>query len=243
MDLPVLSFADKQELISKYNNKIPKRVIKKLNNNYPVQYIIGNVEFYNSCIFVNKNVLIPRCETELLVDKLLNKIKNKKNLNIIDLCTGSGCIAIALKKECTSCNIDALDISKKALKVAKKNAKHNKVSINFINKDLKKYQLEKKYDVIVSNPPYIKKSGTVDSSVLKYEPLIALYDNDVSGISFYKYIIDISINKLNKGGIIAFEIGFDESKDIIEYAKKYYNNVIIEKDYSLKDRYIFIINE
>ena len=149
--------------------------LKRLENKEPIQYIIGNVEFYGYKINVNKNVLIPRFETELLVEKTINYIKKyyNKKIDIIDLGTGSGCIAITLKKE-IDCNMDALDISKKALEVAKNNAKLNDVEINFINKDMLT-PLDKKYDVIISNPPYISYDEEIMDIVKNNEPNIALY--------------------------------------------------------------------
>ena len=127
--------------------------IKKLNQGIPVQYIIGNVDFYGNVIEVNENVLIPRFETEGLVEKTIERLKNRKNLKIVDLGTGSGCIAITLAKK-LNCEVDAVDISSKALEVAKKNAINNDVSINFYLGDLLK-PLKNKYDCIISNPPYM----------------------------------------------------------------------------------------
>ena len=149
--------------------------LQKIEAGIPIQYIIGNVDFYGNIIKVNESVLIPRFETELLVDKTIHKInqifKNQK-IDIIDLGTGSGCIAITLKKEINS-NVDALDISIDAIKVAKDNAKDNNVEINFINQDMSTYK-EKKYDVIISNPPYIKYDEEIMNLVKDNEPHLAL---------------------------------------------------------------------
>ena len=217
----------------------------KLKEDYPIQYLIGYVNFYGYKINVNDNVLIPRYETELLVDKTIkyiNKIFNHKRINILDIGTGSGAISIALAKN-TNSNITASDISKDALKVAKENAINNEVNINFIESNILNNIMDK-YDVIISNPPYISKDEEIMDSVKKYEPHLALYaPND--GLYFYENIINKSRKYLNKKFIIAFEIGYWQGNIIKEYAQKYFkdNNIIVEKDFTGRDRYIFIINE
>ena len=222
-----------------YNN-----CLKELEKGRPIQYIIGNVNFYGNIIKVNKDALIPRFETELLVDLTIKKIKKyfpNKKIDILDLGTGSGCIAISLKKEIDS-NIDAIDISKKALELAKQNAKDNNVDINFINKDMATYK-EKKYDVIISNPPYIGPNEEIMDIVKKYEPHIALYADD-NGLYFYKKIIE-NIKYITKDKyLVCFEIGNTQSKEITNIANTYLKDVTISimKDYSNKDRFIFITN-
>lgn len=219
--------------------------LKELETGKPIQYIIGNVDFYGNIINVNKSVLIPRFETELLVDKTIKKIKNifaNQKIDILDLGTGSGCIAITLKKEINS-NIDALDISIDAIEVAKNNAKKNNVEINFINQDMTMYK-EKKYDVIISNPPYIRHDEEIMEIVKENEPHLALYAKD-NGLYFYKHIID-NIPYITKDKyLVCFEIGYTQATSIINYAKTKLNNINIsvEKDYSNKDRFIFINNE
>lgn len=216
---------------------------KKLKDNYPIQYLIGYVNFYGYKISVNKNVLIPRFETEYLVDdtiKLINKyIKEPK---IIDIGTGSGCIAISLSKQYNTI-VDAIDISKAAIKVANMNSINNKAKINFINKDIKKFNSKKLYNVIISNPPYVKIGSVVDKET-KYEPQNALYAND-NGLEYYKIILEKSINMLEKRNIISFEIGKDQGKEVVSIAKKYYpeSKTILKKDLNGIDRYIYIINE
>lgn len=228
-----------------YSKETYQQGIKQLQEGKPIQYIIGNVDFYGNIINVNENVLIPRFETELLVEKTIKYInqhfKNKK-LNIIDLGTGSGCIAIALKKILTSLEVDALDISKEAIELAKKNAHQNKVSINFIEGNMED-PLSKKYDVIISNPPYIDYGEEIMDIVKNNEPHIALYAKE-KGIYYYHKIIKNLKNNLPNNYLIAFEIGHTQAKKIEELAIKYLDNpkIIIEKDYSGKDRFIFIIN-
>ena len=218
--------------------------LKELKKGKPIQYIIGNVNFYGNIINVDKNVLIPRFETELLVDLTIKKIKKyfpQKKVDIIDLGTGSGCIAISLKKE-LNCHITALDISKEALFLAQKNAKNNNATIEFINTDMTTYK-EKKYDVIISNPPYIKEEEEIMEIVKNNEPHLALYAKD-DGLYFYKKIIDNIPDITKDKYLICFEIGEKQANDIIKYTNEHLDNVNItkEKDYSNKDRFIFITN-
>lgn len=223
-----------------YNN-----CLKELEIGKPIQYIIGNVDFYGNIINVNESVLIPRFETELLVEKTIKKIKTifkDKKIDILDLGTGSGCIAITLSKEITS-DVDALDISKEALDVAKQNAKQNNVNINFIHQDMSTYK-EKRYNVIISNPPYIKYDEEIMDIVKNNEPHLALYAED-NGLYFYKKIIDNIPYITKEKYLICFEIGYTQSTEIVDYAKQKLGDIhiTVEKDYSDKDRFIFITNE
>lgn len=215
--------------------------IKLLESDIPVQYIVGNVDFYGNTINVNNNVLIPRFETELLVDKLIKRCKDKfsKKIDILDLCTGSGCIAITLDKEIDS-NVDAIDISCDALDVALENNKKNKTNVNFFESDIFS-NVNKKYDVIVSNPPYISYDEDIMDIVRNNEPHIALYAID-GGLYFYKEIIRDMSNYLNDNFIVAFEIGEKQSGLIVDIINLYFNNVniSIEKDYNDRERFIFI---
>ena len=227
--------------------KVSKNIKKdysKLLKGYPIQYLIGYVNFYGYKIYVNENVLIPRYETEYLVEKTINyckKIFNKK-VDILDIGTGSGAIAITLKKEIES-DVNASDISDSALETAKKNAKNNNVNINFIKSDIFE-NVNGKFDIIISNPPYIGENDEIMDSVKKYEPHLALYAED-EGLCFYKEILKNAKKHLNNKFLIAFEIGYNQGKKIESIAKEYFENVIIsiEKDLSGKDRYFFIISE
>lgn len=216
----------------------------KLLNDYPIQYLIGYVDFYGYKINVNKNVLIPRYETEYLVEKTINYVKQifGRKVDILDIGTGSGAISIALKKNLKS-NITAVDISSEALDVAKENANINGTIIDFIESDVFS-NVKGEFDVIISNPPYISEDEKIMDSVKKYEPHLALYAKD-NGLYFYERILDESKKYLNKKFIIAFEIGWWQAESICNIAKKYYHDskIIVEKDLSQKDRYIFIINE
>ena len=233
-----------KEYLEKYYKGNIIDAYKRLESGEPVQYIVGNVDFYGNKININKNVLIPRFETELLVDKTIkriNKYFNNKLIRILELGTGSGCIAISLKKEINSI-IDAIDISKEALSVAIDNAKINNVDIHFMLADMTTYK-DKKYDVIISNPPYIKEDELIMDMVKDNEPNIALYADD-NGLYYYKKIID-NINYLtNDKYLICFEIGYTQGKYIEEYAKDNLSDITvsIEKDYNDRDRFIFITN-
>ena len=232
------------EYLKKYlKDKTLDEGIELLNKGIPVQYIVGNVDFYGYNFKVNENVLIPRFETEELVEKTIkyiNKYLDKK-VDILDLGTGSGCIAITLKKE-LDCNVDAVDISPKALEIAKLNAKNNNVDITFYEGDMLN-PINKIYDVIISNPPYIAYNEEIMDIVKNNEPHTALYAED-NGLKYYKDIISNANKYLKEKSIIAFEIGEKQGKLILEYAKNYFKDSIItvEKDMQNRDRFVFIIN-
>lgn len=218
--------------------------ISEIKSGSPIQYVIGNVDFYGYIFDVNEDVLIPRFETETLVEKTINYIKKyfNRKVDIVDLGTGSGCIAITLKKK-IDCNVDAVDISTSALKVAKSNAKKNNIDINFIEGDMLK-PLNKKYDVIISNPPYIDPKEEIMDIVKNNEPSLALYAKD-HGTYYYKEIIKNAKKYLNERFIIAFEIGYKQSEELQMFAKEYFFDAMfsVEKDLSEKNRYLFIISE
>lgn len=237
----LLNKIGKAELLAlkeKYKGDI-KEAEKLLKKNYPIQYLIGYVDFYNCKINVNENVLIPRFETEYLVEKTIHLLQDKELKSGIDLCTGSGAIAIALKKN-LNIEIDACDISSKALELAQKNALENNVEINFFKKDILNDSLDGKYDFIISNPPYVKK-GEYTSEETAYEPRIALFA-DETGLIFYKKIIELSKKILNSHGIIIFEIGDTLSKEIKKIALSIYPKakITIQKDYNNFNRFMFI---
>ena len=234
-------------MFDKYNindlNKLTDEQKEKLKDNYPIQYLLGSVNFYGYEFKVDERVLIPRYETEYLVDDTIKLIKQYiKEPKIIDLCTGSGCIAISLAKELNT-KVDALDISLDAINLAKENAVNNNVVINYINEDVKSFNTNKKYNVIISNPPYVRLDEQVDLET-KYEPQIALFAND-NGLEFYKIILDKSKDLLENKNIIAFEIGDKQGNSIKEYASNIYPkaNIIIKKDLNNLERYVYIINE
>lgn len=214
--------------------------LRKYNLGIPVQYIVGNVDFYGNIIEVNENVLIPRFETEELVDRVIERLKDKIRLDIVDLGTGSGCIAISLAKN-LDCVVDAVDISTSALEVAKRNAINNQVNINFYLGDMLK-PLDKKYDLIISNPPYIAHDEEIMNIVKYNEPSIALYA-DNNGLYYYEQILSNCKKYLKENSLIAFEIGYKQADAIKKLAYRYLDcDVFVEKDLQGKDRYIFIEN-
>ena len=228
------------EYLKKYYQGDLEEAKKKLAAGLPVQYIIGNVDFYGITLKVNEDVLIPRFETEELVSKVIQYSSHFRNPNIVDIGTGSGAIAITLKKKLTS-SVTATDISKKALNVAKENALENNVSINFYNGNLFE-PLNRKYDVIISNPPYIAYDEEIMDVVKNNEPHLALYAPN-NGIYYYEEILKNIKKYLNDKYLIAFELGESQGKKIQELSKKYLDNeAIIEKDLSGRDRFAFIKN-
>lgn len=235
------------EYLRKYlKDKDLDTALKELESGIPVQYIAGNTNFYGYDFKVNRNTLIPRFETELLVEKTYNYIKkyfNKDNIKILDIGTGSGCIAITLNKLLNSCDITGIDISSEALEVAKENNIINNTNVKFIESDIFS-NVSDKYDVIISNPPYISYDDIEVMDIVKNnEPHLALYAKD-NGLYFYDKIIKDSSKYLNDKFIMAFEIGYKQGKDITKIVNKYYKdiNMSVEKDYSGRDRFVFIWN-
>lgn len=227
------------EYLKKYYKGNIEEAIKRYENGEPVQYIVGDVDFYGNIIKVDKRVLIPRRETEELIEKAL-KIINKEGIDIIDLGTGSGCIAIALKKLLPNSNIDAIDISSDALSLAIENAKLNNVNINFYKNDMLK-NINKKYDLIISNPPYISYEEDIMDIVKNNEPGIALYAEN-NGLYYYEEILKSCKKNLKEDFVIAFEIGYNQGDKLIELVNKYLDNVIveIEKDMQNMVRFCFV---
>ncbi len=219
--------------------------IQKLEKGIPVQYIVGNVDFYGNIFEVNENVLIPRFETEELVDKTINYINEyfDKKVKIVDIGTGSGCIAITLQKVLDT-EVDAVDISSEALEVAKRNNLNNKTKVNFIKGNLLD-NLKDKYDVLISNPPYIEYDDPEVMDIVKNnEPHLALYA-DNKGLACYEEILKNANKYLNKKSLIAFEIGYKQASSIKEIISKYFKDSIVkvEKDLQNRDRFIFIFNK
>lgn len=216
--------------------------VKELKKHKPIQYILGSTEFYGIKLKVNEHVLIPRPETEELVEFILSELQvSNSQLNVLDIGTGSGCIAIALKKKIPSAKVYALDVSEEALLVAKENARINNVEINFICQDIFAPSITHSFDGIVSNPPYIRISekDKMSKNVLNYEPHLALFVNDNDPLLFYRKITDFSLNHLNPHGKLYFEIN-EAFGGNVKYLmeKKYFKNVIVKKDLCGKDRMV-----
>ena len=215
-----------------------------LKNERPIQYILGYTYFYKRKFIVNKNVLIPRFETEELVYHALKIIKENDYKNIADIGSGSGNINITLKLENENINVMGLDISKDALDVSKENAFNLNANINYYESDLLSYLIDNniKVDLIISNPPYIDiNDNEVDDIVRNNEPSLALFASD-NGLYNYKKIIDDSKKVLNKKGSILFEIGYTQGNILKEYALNKYQNIEVKiiKDIDKKDRILFI---
>ena len=218
------------------------KAIKRLINGEPIQHITHQQEFMKLSFFVNEDVLIPRPDTEILVEEVIKIAKKIKAKNILDMCTGSGAIAVSLAKYLDNVEITAVDISTKTLNVAKKNAKNNEVEnkITFIESNLFENIVNEKYDIIVSNPPYIKKDviKTLNKEVKK-EPKIAL-DGGYDGLDFYRKITRQSEEYLKFNGYLCFEIGYDQKKDVIKIIndERKFTGTYSKKDLCDNDRVV-----
>jgi release factor glutamine methyltransferase len=215
--------------------------IERLKQSEPIQYIVGECEFMNLTFKVNRNTLIPRPETEELVEWALSEIKDKK-LTILDIGTGSGCIACAIKKYAPNSTVYAWDISDKALEIAQKNAELNNVKIEFKKVDVLNYQHKNEiFDLIISNPPYIpeKQKKFIKPNVLNYEPHSALFVPDNKPFLFYEKIMDFSLKSLKTKGKIFMEINEQFGDEIINLLKfKGFSDVILIKDISGRNRMV-----
>lgn len=232
-----LLFLNKEKILDK---KIEDEILKiqdKINKGYPLQYAIGKWNFYGLDLLVDKRALIPRYETEILVDLIIKDANN--NIKILDIGTGSGAISLALSKNLKDSKILGVDISKDAINLANE----NKIKLNINNVEFKESDIfsniKEKFDIIVSNPPYINKEDfdSLDKK-LYYEPKNALYGGE-DGLYFYKEIIKNAKNFLNKNGKIYLEIGYNQKESIINLLKEYgYKNIKAYKDFNDFDRII-----
>lgn len=230
---------DKKELIPLQRDEYVKN-IKRLIQGEPLQYIIGFQEFMKLKFLVNKDVLIPRQDTEILVEEVLEIAKNYEKLEILDLCTGSGAIAISIAKYLKDSKLTAVDISKGAIEIAKRNARLNNVAkqIEFVESDMFKKIKNKKFDIIVSNPPYIA-SNIIEKlpKDVQREPRIAL-DGGKTGLTFYEQIAKEGYKYLNEGGYICLEIGYDQRRAVKEIFDNmnFYVDSYCKKDLCENDR-------
>ena len=224
-----------------------KNILKRLLKEEPIQYILGNTEFYGLPFLVNKNTLIPRSETEELVAWVIAEtnllVTNKqKEISILDIGTGTGCIPISLAKNLSAVHISAIDISLEALTIAKQNALLNNVTINFIAADILKTKvLTQQYDIIVSNPPYVRELEKVEikNNVLENEPHLALFVANDNPLIFYSKIADLAKQHLSKTGILFFEINQYLGKEtLMMLQEKGFKNIQLKKDFLGNDRMI-----
>lgn len=224
-------------------------VIHRLKTHEPIQYIVGNTEFFGYPFYVNQHVLIPRPETEELVDWVISSAREIEGkgittpLSILDIGTGSGCISISLKKNLVSANVSAIDISKKAINTAQENAKLNKVAVEFITQDiLATTSLPKTYDIIISNPPYVREleKELMHENVLNFEPQKALFVEDQDPLVFYRKIVQLSKLHLDHNGLLFFEINEFLGNEMIQLLDSYgFSNIQLKKDMFNKNRMIF----
>jgi len=217
------------------------KITSRRKRHEPLQYILGETEFYGYKIIVSNSVLIPRSETELLVEKIIHE--EKSGTRILDIGTGSGAIVIALAKNLETEYIDAVDISKIVLKIAQQNADLNNVEINFFQSDIFE-NVTNKYDLIISNPPYISQAEyeQLPVEIKGYEPKSALQAEN-NGLYFYEKILQNAKEHLTKSGKIYFEIGYDQAEKIIEIARENeFSNIHVFKDLNGFDRIMRIFN-
>lgn len=227
-------------------NKYNEENIAKIESGYPVQYIIGYVNFYGLKIEVNESTLIPRYETEYLIEKTINYIKkyNFNNPKILDMCTGSGCIGLTLKHELKNSNVTISDISASALEVAKQNRETLKLDVEIIESDLFNSIKTKDFDILISNPPYVTETEPLPKNVL-FEPHLALYSKN-NGTYHIEEILKRAKTYLKDKFIIALEINEKSEQDLTEIVKKYFSNkveFIFEQDLAGRTRYLFIIKK
>ncbi len=239
---------DRTELVLKGRNDVSEEEIEKVNDmvlrrlkGEPLQYIIGECEFMSLKFYTERGVLIPRSDTETLVEKILDFTDENEEYKALDICTGTGCIGISIANYRKKAEVKLLDISDIAINLAKRNIILNNVNDRvFAEKEdiLKDYPKEK-YDIIVSNPPYIESDviDTLQVEVKDYEPHLAL-DGGKDGLIFYRRIVDIAPDMLNKDGILAFEIGYNQGSKVLEIMKKSFYNIQIIKDLCGNDRVV-----
>jgi release factor glutamine methyltransferase len=230
-------------------------IVSDLKVNKPIQYILGETEFYGLRFEVNENTLIPRPETEELVELIIEstnyELRNTK-LKVLDIGTGSGCIAISLAKNIPNTEVYAIDVSEEALAIAKKNADINAVKVSFVNVDILKindlkqlpssnFPLPTYFDIIVSNPPYVRnlEKSEIKPNVLEYEPHLALFVDDIDALLFYRKIAELAIKNLNPNGKLYFEINQYLGKETLELVESFgFKNVKLIKDIYGNDRII-----
>ena len=228
------------------NESLILHALEDLKQQKPIQYILGETEFYGLTFKVNENTLIPRPETEELISWVLKMKPENKNLNILDIGTGSGCIAISIAKNIPNAKVYALDVSENALVVAKENAKNNNVDVIFVNEDIlavsnKNLEKQTQFDIIVSNPPYVRhlEKKMMEPNVLDNEPHLALFVDDDNPLQFYKAITEFAVKNLKENGMLFFEINEYLGNEMIQLLKSNnFKNIQLKQDFFKKDRMI-----
>ncbi|WP_332454116.1 peptide chain release factor N(5)-glutamine methyltransferase [Chryseobacterium aquaticum] len=233
--------------LSDENEKKFKNIISDLKTEKPYQYILGETEFYGMCFYINENVLIPRPETEELLELAIDKIQSSKldidQLKILDIGTGSGIIPLVLKKHFSNAKISSIDFSEKALEVAKRNAEFHQLEVVFIHADYLNFNLNENYDVIISNPPYIgmDEEIEIEYSVKDFEPKMALFSPTKDALIFYKKIAEDSKKYLNKNGLLFLEINQKLGEETLELYKNEFKEAYLIKDLSGNDRFVIAV--
>lgn len=244
LSIPMI-ISDKNRKITINQQKRIEEIIERLKKSEPIQYILGEAQFFDLKFKVNKDVLIPRPETEELVELIIEDNQDNRAVKILDIGTGSGCIAISLAKYLNNLTVSAWDVSESALIVAAENACTNNVNVDFQKVDvLGCIPAQQKYDLIVSNPPYVLDSEkrAMDNNVLRYEPHLALFVEDNEALIFYERIASIAQGLLNKGGRLYFEINEQKGQETVNMLEdKGFSKVSIKKDISGKDRIVTAI--
>lgn len=242
---------EKEDILLNYNAQVNdiqfdklNNVIERLNKSEPIQYIYGVTQFCGLEFNVDKNVLIPRPETEELVETIIKKNK-KSDLKILDIGTGSGCIAISLSKYLSKAKVDATDISHQAIKIAQKNAALNNISVNFFQQDiLNTHSLSDSYDLIVSNPPYVRnlEKKEMQKNVLEHEPHLALFVEDDNPLLYYDKISKLAKNHLKTDGKLYLEINQYIGNQTLKLIQKNgFEKAILKKDFLGNDRFIIAL--
>lgn len=229
-----------EDIVSETQITLYQSKLEELKRGKPIQYITNHQEFMKLDFYVDENVLIPQPDTEILVEKVIEILKNKKNTcSVLDMCTGCGAIGISIAKYIPKADVYVSDISKSALQIAKKNALKNGVeNIHFILSDRFKSIYKKDFDIIVSNPPYIETDMIKDlPTEVKNEPHLAL-DGGNDGLDFYRTLSNQSISYLKSNGYLCLEIGYQQKEEVSKLLKNYFKNIKIFQDYGGRDRVV-----
>lgn len=243
LNLSKIDFAlEPNTIVTDEKNIQIDEIIDGLSKHQPIQHLIGFTEFMDLKLMVNEHVLIPRPETEELIDWIVNDFATLSHIDVLDIGTGSGCIPITLYKGLSDANVNTIDVSTKAIETAKTNAKNNQANIHFIHQNiLTTKKLPQQYDVIVSNPPYVRnlEKAEMQNNVLDYEPHLALFVSDEDPLIFYRKIAELAIHSLKPNGALYYEINQYLGKETIALLKQIgFKNIELKKDMFGNDRMV-----